>query len=309
MTEPTRPRARACPVCGALNGAEFDRCIRCGVDLADAAARVRPRPSAPEPRATLPATFFLAGITLVVFAGQVFGELASTHRVPVLSASPYEALRFGALVLSPAAVAAEPWRALSAVYVHFGLLHFALNMLAFFSLARIAEPAVGFGRFTTAYVVSGLVGFGVDAARSVLFGAAFGITAGASGAIFGVMGLILGWLLRRRDPRWKQFAVQAVVYSLLFGFAVNSFSSAIRIDNTAHVGGLVVGVLFGIVYAGPRRAPEALVRAGGILCIAASVASLALAQASSLPRLVARQQAADDGATTAPADTSDTSPP
>jgi hypothetical protein len=113
-------------------------------------------------------------------------------------------------------------------------------------------------------------------------------TAGASGAVFGIMGLILGWLIRSRDPRWKQFARQAVFYSLLFGVLV-------RANNAAHIGGLVAGIAFGLVYAGAggrRTRAEPLVNVAGAVSLLACVAALVLAQRSPLWREVERKSEA-----------------
>ncbi|MCK6591442.1 MAG: rhomboid family intramembrane serine protease, partial [Polyangiaceae bacterium] len=113
-------------------------------------------------------------------------------------------------------------------------------------------------------------------------------TLGASGAVFGMMGLVLGWLLRRRDSRWKTFAMEAVLFSVLFGFAVNaSPRSTIVINNAAHIGGLLAGIVFGFVYAGGRRwAPPWLVNGGAAFCVLACIGSLILAQLSPRWRMV-----------------------
>ncbi len=181
----------------------------------------------------------------------------------------------------------EPFRLLSAVFVHMGVLHFGMNMVTLGMLARAAEPAVGSARFAIAYVLTGLFGFGASAAWNLFVQPEVVCTAGASGAVFGVMGLLLGWLLRRRDPRWKDLALQAVFCIVLFGFVVNASSTGVRINNAAHIGGLASGALLGLSYAGPARGRyEGVMNAGALASVLACLAALVLAQRSPVWRAV-----------------------
>ncbi len=316
------PGTRRCQRCGALNGVDFDRCIRCAEPLTPAAAAsaasaadapaasAEPKPAArrwpPEPIGRLErpwAAKFLLGLTLLTFIGQLMAFYSRDSRVsiPLLSGlHEVDLMRFGSMPIDLDAVLREPWLLLSCVFVHFGVLHIGLNMMGFASFARISEPAIGPGRLLIAYVVSGLVGSVATLALSAfdapgILGAIqrliiarprgvpiIATTAGASGAVFGVMGLVLGWLLRRRDSRWKTFAMEAVLFGVFFGFAANAApGSKIAVNNAAHLGGLLTGILFGLVYAGGRRrAPSWLVNGGAALCVIACIGSLVLAQLS-----------------------------
>ncbi|WP_438028735.1 rhomboid family intramembrane serine protease [Sorangium sp. So ce233] len=273
-----RGRSLHCARCGALNGRDFDRCIRCGAPLLAPAVHAAPARGRLDGRSLL-ATKILAGLTAFVFVGQMVA--AHGRGLGLLSAwdaSNY--LRFGALLILPGA-SFEPFRLLSAVFVHMGVLHFAMNMMTLGMLARAAEPAVGSARFAITYVITGLFGFAASAAWNILVQPEVVCTAGASGAVFGVMGLLLGWLVRRRDPRWKDLALQAVFYIVLFGFVVNASNTGIRINNAAHIGGLISGALLGAIYAVPgRRRYEGVVNAGALAGVLACVAALALAQRS-----------------------------
>jgi hypothetical protein len=121
-----------------------------------------------------------------------------------------------------------------------------------------------------------VVGFAANIGGDVIFpspGTAVGLTAGASGAVFGAMGLIIGWLFRMHDKRWRSFAIQAAFYAVL----VNMLG--MRINNGAHIGGLLCGAAFGFFYAARPRPKSLLlpniVAAAGLLL---SVLSLVLAQ-------------------------------
>lgn len=299
---PEGARVRPCPRCGALNGPDFDRCVRCNAPLSAFARSVAAGTEQVggwlDGRRLL-GTKMLMAMTTVVFAGQMAAALSRGH-APQLgfwsggeeaAAAVIDALRFGALYPSPGF---EPWRVLSAVFVHFGLLHFGMNMLGLMNLARIAEPATGSARFVIAYVATGIIGFAVSAFWSLSTARPVS-TAGASGAIFGIMGLILGWLIRRRDPRWKPFAMQAVFYSMLFGVMI-------RANNAAHLGGLVSGIAFGLVYGGRarRRWAEPVVNILAALGLLASTASILLSLRSPLWRELERRFSASADAPAAP---------
>jgi rhomboid protease GluP len=283
-------KTRLCASCRALNGADFDRCIRCGNRLDRAAAPRGERLTEHVGGESLLATKGLVAFTLA-FYGLQLAALSRTLEKPDLIALLFsggtgrELLRFGALPLNPVLALDQPFRVVSAVFVHVGLLHVGMNMLGLTNLGRIAEPAVGSARLLVAYVVTGAAGFATSVAWTAAGGMAGSITAGGSGAVFGVMGLILGWMLRRRDPRWKQFAVQAVFYSVIFGFAMNASRSGIQINNAAHLGGLASGTVFGLIYAGRRGQSDLWANIAAGVSIAACAASLLLSQRSAPSRV------------------------
>lgn len=278
-------------------------------------------PDADEQRDRTWGAAFLLGLTILTFAGQLmaFYSRTASAGVPLLSGlHEIDLMRFGAMPVDVDAVAREPWLLLSCVFVHFGIIHIGLNMMGLWGFTRVTEPAIGPARVVIAYVLSGIAGSvltlvlsAVDAPgilgqlQRLILARPRGVfvvatTAGASGAVFGLMGLELGLLIRRRDSRWKAFAVEAVVFAVLFGFVVNTFpASKIAVNNAAHLGGLVSGVAFGLAFAGPRRwAPPWLGRGAAALCLLASVASLILAQLSPRWRTLDRTLTSLPGAAT-----------
>jgi rhomboid protease GluP len=282
-------RAVSCPNCRALNGVDFDRCVRCGAALAHAVTATDPIRGHVE-GGSLVGTKLIIGATTFVFALQIADILASFGPTAIgaflYTGSASNALRFGAALLAPAYVAREPWRLLSAVFVHYGFLHFVMNMLSAANLGRIAEPLVGSARFIAAYLIAGLVGFMVTAVQVGLHGASYGTTAGASGAVLGVLGVLIGFHVRRRDPRFRAYAMQALIYGVLFGFAVNASGLGVMINNSAHIGGLTCGALLGFVYGGARPRSDLFANLLAGLCVLASIVALALAARSpvALPR-------------------------
>jgi len=143
------------------------------------------------------------------------------------------------------------WRLLTSVFVHFGLVHLMFNMLALFQIGRLAERLYGSGRFLALYLFAGVAGSIV----SVLWHPAVN-SAGASGAIFGVFGGLLVYVLKFRHELPTSIALQQrisivvlIAYNLFYGFTHQG------IDNGAHLGGLVGGVLLGLTLARPLNEP------------------------------------------------------
>ena len=153
-----------------------------------------------------------------------------------------EVLGRGALI--PALVAeGQVWRLVSSVFLHSGFLHLALNMLSLYFLGSFVENTFGRGRFLALYALSGLSG-GI----AYLYFGGFDIPAvGASGAIFGLLGGILGYALRRGTFTWQN----PVIRQLLILLAINLWIglSIPNVSNTAHLGGLAGGFAFGFLVA------------------------------------------------------------
>ena len=190
----------------------------------------------------LPVTFGLIGACVAVYvavavAGQSYG-------VPLnfgLVTQPAQVLTQGALL--PDSVAqGEVWLLLTSIFLHSGFVHLALNMLSLYFLGSFVEEVFGGWRFAALYVLSGLAG-GI----AYLYFGDPGSAVGASGAIFGLLGSIFGYTIRRGTFSWQN----PLIRQLLILTALNIYIgiSVDNISNTAHVGGLVGGLLFGFLSA------------------------------------------------------------
>ncbi|QID18919.1 rhomboid family intramembrane serine protease [Nitrogeniibacter mangrovi] len=161
------------------------------------------------------------------------------------------------------------WRLFTGLFLHGGLLHVALNMLALYQAGQLAERLFGPRRFTLIYVAAGLV-----ASVASVWWRPNGLSIGASGAIFGVFGALLSHVLVTRTSlppdtfrRLRKALVIFIGYSLIAGLVLPG------IDNAAHVGGLISGVLLGAglaVPVGDARVPR--VRFAGALAVVALAA-------------------------------------
>lgn len=279
MTGPG-PSTVACRNCGALNEAGFERCIRCNQRLGDAEPAEKARRRVPAkrrrqgagalsgpgaepflgrfPAEQLPGVKLIILLNAMVFTLQLMGALtrgADIGTAVGASGGSMEAFLYGAMFNAPIfegySPFAEPWRMLSACFVHYGILHIGMNMYALLQLSRQVEPAVGTIRYIIIYVASGIAGFALSAVWNYLLFPYGGASAGASGAVFGMIGAVAGVLWRQGAPAWKGAATRAVV-----GFGVLAILP-VNLDNTAHGGGMVVGALLGAALSGGAPRPSA----------------------------------------------------
>lgn len=135
------------------------------------------------------------------------------------------------------------WRLFTSCFIHIGIMHLLLNMYALLYIGTLLEPYLGKTRFIVAYLISG-----VAASVISLWWQDFTISAGASGAIFGMYGVFLALLstnLIEKSARKSLMTSIAVFvgYNILYGLKENS-----GIDNAAHIGGLLSGVIIGYSY-------------------------------------------------------------
>ncbi|MDX6227197.1 MAG: hypothetical protein QOI76_587 [Frankiales bacterium] len=165
--------------------------------------------------------------------------------------------------LSPAAIhGGEYYRLVTAGFVHFGILHIALNMFVLATVGPQLEAMLGRSRFAALYAVSLLgssaLSYLLLPTGDVLQGRPGAIAGGASGAIFGLMG---GLFVVARRMRLDTRQLNGwIAYSLVF-----SFLPGLNVDWRGHIGGLITGaaVTYGLVHA-PQRY-RGLVQAGAVL--------------------------------------------
>ncbi len=141
----------------------------------------------------------------------------------------------------PITLEGEWWRILTNVFVHMGVFHLLLNMYALVSIGILLEPVLGPAMFATAYLVTGVAGSLVSCAVHPVT-----ISAGASGAIFGLYGVFLALLTtdiigKKRRNALLVSILMFVGYNLLAGMKEG-------IDNAAHIGGLMSGIVIGFAF-------------------------------------------------------------
>jgi rhomboid protease GluP len=141
----------------------------------------------------------------------------------------------------------EVWRLIAYMFLHVGWLHWLSNSWALYQLGTLYEVLFGSKRFTLIFFATGIV---AGIASAVLHE---GPAVGASGAVFGIMGAFIFSI--RRSPLYRhQPWTRSLIGQLVFWIAVNIAIgySLPFIDNTAHLGGLIAGLILGLI---PHRVP------------------------------------------------------
>ncbi len=212
----------------------------------------RPRPM----WVSAPATYILTGINCGVFLLMVLR--GSSIWMPTLD----QLMFWGADRPNNVLIYGEWWRIVTAMFVHVGILHLATNMWCLWNLGLLAEPLMGsFGLFAV-YILTGAAGNLLstfwnwvrplhDASGAPFFQAG----AGASGAVFGIAGALIILLKSHRLPvpphevrRLRKSVIYFAAINLVIGLSVNFGSgiTGIEIDNSAHIGGFLCGLLFAV---------------------------------------------------------------
>jgi rhomboid protease GluP len=210
-----------------------------------------------------PVTLGLIAVNVLVYLVMV----AVSHRVV-----SFDGATLTAAGASGVGLDVPQWRWLTAAFVHVNLLHIFMNLWVLAQIGVISERALGRGLFAATYVVTGTLGnvlSNVLAANS----ANPPISAGASGAIMGLIGMatIFAWRSGQRA------VARSLAFNILFVLGVGLSLSARGIglvDNAAHIGGLLAGAVVGLVRVRIQRpAPRWL----DVALIGASIALTALA--------------------------------
>lgn len=225
------------------------------------AAAYAPPPEQARPRKSLlratPATHLLVGINCAVFLAMVARGISFMH--PTVD----QLMHWGANNAGYVLVLGQWWRIVAAMFLHVGILHIATNMWCLWNLGVLAEPLVGSFGLIAAYILTGAAGnllstlvnwiWPIHEAGAIVFPAG----AGASGAVFGIAGVLIVLL---KSPRLPVPAIElkrlrrAVIYfagiNLAIGFAIwggnQVIHSGLNIDNMAHLGGFSSGLLFAV---------------------------------------------------------------
>jgi rhomboid protease GluP len=210
----------------------------------DAVQRVEPPPWLRRQSTSMVVTQVFFGINVAVFLGMLFAGVSILD-----NPSGQDLVRWGAN-FGPYTLGGQYWRLLTCVFVHGSLLHIAFNMWCLWDLGALAESLYGHWTFAVVYLLAGVGG----SLGSVIWNPNV-LGVGASGAIFGIAGALIAsfYLGEFSLPRAAvmgtlRSVVTFVGYNLVFGAVMS------RVDNAAHVGGLVTGLILGALIA--RVAPD-----------------------------------------------------
>ena len=146
------------------------------------------------------------------------------------------------------------WRLITSVFLHAGLRHLGSNLLVQVLMGGAVERNLGHVRYLTVFLIAGICGNILSIITDLATGSDV-YSVGASGAIFGVMGVLIIMILRgrRQIARGSSLMARAglaVLYAVYSGFATPGT------DNAAHIGGLLAGLLLGAVFLAGRSSVD-----------------------------------------------------
>lgn len=210
-----------------------------------------------DPRSA-PGTYFLLAINIAVFVWMLL------HGVPLTGGTPDQLMAYGANNSVAVLADGQWWRLFTPIFVHIGILHIGGNMWCLWNLGLLGEPLIGPFGLVAVYVLTGVAGnlltvaWDVGSAhfQGVSLDAVAGVGAGASGAVFGIAGILIILLSNSKLPipwselkRLRRSVVQFSIINLALGastsLAVVGNFVHVRVDNTAHLGGFLSGLALG----------------------------------------------------------------
>jgi len=266
-----QPRPKLCPACGALVGINATRCHECGASMRFSLAALTKSFSgifgeheAPVTTALLIANVLMLGVSWLALTAAGGGRglsilwgLGGETQYRLGSSFPYSIF-----------ILHEWWRLITAMFLHGGLIHIGFNMMALMQFGPALEELYGSARYFFLYVVTGAFGFLVSAAMG-------NHSLGASGALLGLVGLMLAVTTRRGGAYMRELRsrlISSVVILFALGFM------GMGMDNYAHGAGLAAGFGLGKILAdrppmnvNERRTAYALGWLAGIIVITSFV--------------------------------------
>ena len=191
-----------------------------------------------------PATYALVGINCAVFLLMLYKGVSFN--------STGDLIRFGATSTSLMQDHGQWYRLVTAIFVHGGWIHLLTNMWCLWNLGMLGEPLIGPFGLAAVYVLTGACGNLLSMAVTVAQGNDE-VGVGASGAVFGIAGILIVLLSNRKLPipweelrRLRRSVIQFAVLNLVIGGATLFARDFIRIDNLAHIGGFGAGLVLGL---------------------------------------------------------------
>jgi len=214
-----------------------------------------PVPQPPPPRqrrgfAMAPATYILLSINIGVFV------LMLVSGVSPLAPTPEQMLHWGANIGYADYMGYgelgflhdQWWRLVTAMFVHVGAIHLATNMWCLWNLGLLGEQLVGTTGLLSIYLLTGAAG---NLLSTTVNSSSIG--AGASGAVFGIAGLLIVLLSNKGLPvppqelnRLRRSVIFFAVINFIIGYSAGFAPIGIRIDNSAHLGGCLCGLVLGL---------------------------------------------------------------
>ena len=253
-SEPRVSRPRLCPACGTLVGSTATKCHQCGANMTFSFAAASRSISRFMPQ-TSPVTYTMLAICSVMYALSFIitmkfsgGAGAGGGLMGLGGIASQVSYRLGASLplfgfLGGPGDLTQPWRFVTAIFLHGGLLHIGFNMWVLMDIGPMVEELYGSARYLFLYVATGICGY--------LLSSAMGhFSVGASGSLLGLIGVLLAATTGRKSmgaQTLRSALIRWLIYIGVMGFL---FAGT---DNFAHLGGVASGFLLGRLM--PDRTP------------------------------------------------------
>ena len=245
--EEEAPRPKLCPACNTLVGATQSHCHECGASMTFslAAASKTLRRWMPQEN---PASYSILALSAFLYTMGLMGTVAQQDQAPQLSGGLFGLFgilrvdshilyRMGMSLPLPYNIA-QPWRFITATFLHLSLIHIFFNMYSLLDLGPMVEEMYGSARFLFIYVVTGIGGF--------LLASTFNsYAAGGSCAVVGLVGLLLGMSSGHRGGSVGALRERLIKWAIYIAI----FSLTPAISFYGHLGGGLTGFVLGKIMA------------------------------------------------------------
>src|SRR6187401_28908 len=181
------------------------------------------------------ATYAIIGINVIVFI------LMAINGAGIFTPNALVHIDWGSN-FSPLTLSGDWWRLVTCVFIHFGIIHLVMNTYALYIAGVYLEPMLGKTKYIIAYLATGIFA----SLASLWWHSDVVNSAGASGAIFGLYGIFLALLFTNLIPKqMRSSLLQSIGVFVVFNLIYGTKSG---IDNAAHIGGLLSGMIIGFIF-------------------------------------------------------------
>ena len=248
--QPSMARPRLCPACGTLVGSTAGRCHQCGASLTFSLAAASRSLSKLVPQIS-PVSYGILGLCCILYGASLLitikrsgfqapgGGFGALFGLGGIDGRVLDRMGASRPLFFYQNDLSQPWRLITAIFLHGSLLHIGFNMWVMMDLAPTIEELYGSARFLFIFIVTGACGY-------LLSSFTGHNSVGASGSLLGLVGLLLALTTGRQSIGMRMLRSQ-LLYWLAYIAVLGILMPGI--DNYAHVGGFVAGFLLGKVMA------------------------------------------------------------
>jgi membrane associated rhomboid family serine protease len=271
-------RPKLCPACSQLVGATQTRCHQCGTSLTFSLAAIGKSLGGLIPT-TSPVTSVMIGVNLLIYGVCLLATIQASDAINIFGGINGQVLEHLGSRETYLILQGEWWRLVMPIFLHGSLMHIGFNCYVLWDCGTQVEEVYGSARTLFLYVATGVLSFVWSTMWDLLPPERYTASVGASGALMGLVGLMLAIASRRGGAYMREIRaglIRWIVMIFALGFLMGG------IDNAAHFGGLVAGYALGHVFddrepqTGPERKRAYLLGTAAFLVVVGSFAAMML---------------------------------